>query len=115
MRFTDKGIQALRKRQARYEMVEDGGTGLAVRVSTKGIKTFSYLYRFGGKARRMTLGIYRDPALDVSPHAAKHDQRGLPYLTLADARVMLAEAKRRRDGGLDPGAEAVQDHKTERK
>ena len=44
MRFTDKGIQALKKRKARYEVVEDGGTGLAVRVSIKGGKTFSYLY-----------------------------------------------------------------------
>jgi len=115
MRFTDKGIQALKRRKARYEVVEDGGTGLAVRVSIKGAKTFSYLYRFGGKPRRMTLGVYRDRGLDGSGSAAAHDQRGLPYLTLADARVRLAEAKRKRDGGIDPGAEAVKGHKAERK
>jgi hypothetical protein len=115
MRFTDKGIQALKKRSERYEVVEDGGTGLAVRVSTKGIKTFSYLYRFGGKPRRMTLGVYRDAALDASRQAVKHDERGLSFVTLADARVGLAEARKKRDGGVDPGAEAVQDHKTERK
>ncbi len=115
MRFTDKGVQSLSKKAKRYEKVEDGGTGLAVRVSTKGVKTFSYLYRFGGKPRRMTLGVYRNRVLDASASAAAHDVRGLPYLTLADARVKLAEAKKKRDSGVDPGSEAVQGHKAERK
>jgi integrase len=114
MRFTDKSIQALRKKAERYEMVEDGGTGLSVRVSRKGVKTFNYLYRFGGKPRRMALGIYRDRALVTSGGAASHDARGLPYITLADARIKLAEARKKRDAGIDPGAEAVQGHMAER-
>lgn len=115
MRFTDKGIQALKKGKSRYEKVEDGGSGLAIRISTKGMKTFSYLYRFAGKPRRMTLGVYRDRVLDASSQAAAHDARGLPYLTLADARIKLAEAKKKRDAGIDPGAEAVKGHRVERK
>jgi len=41
MRFTDKGIQALRRRRQRYEIVEASGTGLAVRVLPKGVKCAS--------------------------------------------------------------------------
>jgi integrase len=114
MRFTDRGIQALQRKSQRYEIVEDGATGLAVRVSPRGIKAFCYLYRFGGKPRRLTLGLYRDPSLVSAASALTHDARGLPYLSLADARIKLAEARKQRDGGVDPAAEAVQAHRVER-
>ena len=86
MRFTDKGIQALKKAQSAVR----GGRGRRHRLSRsrldQGRRTFSYLYRFGGKPRRMTLGVYRDrTGLDAEQAAATHDARGLPYLTLADA------------------------------
>ena len=45
----------------------------------------------------MTLGVYRDRILDESGKAASHDARGLPYLTLADARIRL----------IDPGRVAL--------
>jgi hypothetical protein len=114
MRFTDAALRGLKPRSQRYEIVEGGATGLAVRVSIRGIKTFQYLYRFGGKARRLTLCIYGEGAM-VGESAADHDMRGLPYLTLADARVRLAEARKLRDGGVDPASVAVQQHRNERK
>ena len=57
-RFTDKGIAALKPKSKRYELVEPR-TGLALRVNTSGVKSFSYLFWFNGGPRRATLGAYR--------------------------------------------------------
>ncbi len=86
MRFTDKGIAALKPKAERYEAWEDGRTGFGVRVSPAGRKSWVFMYRFEGTPRRMTFGTY--------------PQRGL-----ADARVDLAIAKQRLQAGVDPGAE----------
>ena len=68
MRFTNNGIAGLKADSARYEIWEDGRTGLGVRVTPRSVKTFVFMYRFGGKARRMTLGRYgRTVAAGVSP------------------------------------------------
>ena len=112
--FTDRKIDNLKPAAARYEVAEGGNSGLAVRVSPRGTKTFSYLYRFGGRSRRLSLGIYRPAALLRAKGAAAHDAKGLPYLTLAEARIKLAEARRKRDSGVDPAAEAVAAHRSER-
>jgi integrase len=85
MRFTDKGIATLRPKGDRYEAWEDGRSGFGVRVAPSGRKSWLYMYRFHGKARRMTLGAY-------------------PAIPLATARVKFAEAKRKLDHGEDPGA-----------
>ena len=91
MRFTDRSIAALKSKAERYEKWEDGRTGLGVRVSPKGRKSWVYMFRFNGKARRMGLGTY-------------------PAIGLAKARVMHAGAKEMLAKGSDPGA-----HQTERK
>ena len=95
MRFTDKGIAALKSKAERYEVWEDGRTGLGARVSTVGRKSWIYMYRFEGKPRRMTLGVY-------------------PHMTLANARVHHAKAKELRDRGVDPGVVHVQKRRAER-
>ncbi len=91
MRFTDRSIAALKPKAERYEVWEDGRTGLGCRVSPKGRKSWVYMYRFNGKARRMGLGTY-------------------PAIGLAKVRVMHAGAKEILAKGADPGA-----HQTERK
>ncbi len=96
MKFTDRKIAALKPKATRYEIWEDGRTGFGVRISALGRKSWVYMYRFGGKARRMTLGVY-------------------PAVSLADAHVKLAEAKRKLDKGVDPGVEAVQARQAERR
>ena len=70
MRMTDRGIAALKPKIERYEAWEDGRTGLGVRVSPKGRKSFIYMYRFDGKARRMGLGTY--PAISLASARVKH-------------------------------------------
>jgi integrase len=93
--FTDKKIQSLKAKSARYEVWEDGRTNLGLRVSTKGRKSWVYMYRFGGKARRMTLGTY-------------------PALSLADAHIAHAAAKNRLAMGEDPGSERVVENERRR-
>ena len=95
MRFTDKGIAALRPKSERYEVWEDGRTGLGVRVSPKGRKSFVYMYRFNGKARRMGVGTY-------------------PLVSLASARVKHSNAKEALSKGIDPGAQQVEQKQAER-
>jgi integrase len=95
MRFTDKGIAALKPKAERYEKWDDGRSGFGVRVSPEGRKSFVFMYRFGGKARRMTIGRY-------------------PALSLASARVLFAKAKELLDAGKDPGALALADKRQER-
>jgi integrase len=93
MRFTDKAIAAIRPRKQRYEAWEGGGFG--VRVSPRGVKSWVFVYHFQGRSRRLTLGTY-------------------PALGLADARIRLAAARKLLGEGKDPGALAVERHRTER-
>ena len=95
MRFTDNGVAGLKPEAQRYEVWEDGRTGFGVRVAPTGRKSWLFMYRFGGKARRMTLGNY-------------------PAVGLATARVAFAEAKRKLGHGQDPGALAIADKRVER-
>lgn len=94
MRFTDYQIKNLKPQTERYELWE-GKTGFGIRVTSKGSKSFIYMYRFGGKARRMTLGLY-------------------PKMSLAEAHKKFAEAKEKLQLGIDPGAEAVAEKEEER-
>ena len=89
MKFTDKSIAALKPGPSRYEKWEDGRTGLGIRVSPKGRKTWVYMYRFSGKARRMGLGTY-------------------PAVGLASAHVKHAHAKLLLRKGIDPGAQQLE-------
>ncbi len=89
MRFTDRSIAGLKPKAKIFEVWEDGRTGLGVRMSPKGRKSWNYMYRFGGKARRMTLGTY-------------------PAVSLACARVKHAKAKELLTKGTDPGAFLVE-------
>ena len=95
MRLTDRGIAALKAKAERYEVWEDGRTGLGVRVSTVGRKSWVFMYRFGGKARRMGLSTY-------------------PAVGLADARVKHANAKALLEKGIDPGAKEIERKQAER-
>lgn len=95
MRFTDKGIAALKVKADRYEVWEDGKTGLGVRISPKGRKSWTYMYRFEGAPRRMSLGTY-------------------PTLSLANARVKHAKAKADLEKGIDPGAKQLERKRAER-
>jgi integrase len=84
MKFTDRGIQSLITSEKRYIEWKDGGGGLGIRVTPNGRKTFIFMYRFDGRARMMTLGVY-------------------PKTTLADAHQEHANALKLLEKDVDPG------------
>ncbi len=95
MRFTDRSTAALKPKAERYEAWEDGRTGFGIRVSLTGRKSWLFMYRFDGRARRMTLGVY-------------------PTMRLVTARLKHAEAKKLLSEGIDPGAKAIAARESER-
>ena len=84
MKFTEKYLKSLKSSNKRYDVKED--SGLILRVSKDESKTFSYVYKFNGKTKRITIGSY-------------------PTLSLADARTELARIKKLRHEGIDPALE----------
>jgi integrase len=88
LKFTNRGIQALKPKAERYTVWEDNGKGFGIRVSPAGRKSFLYLYRYQGKPRRMTLGAY-------------------PSIGLAAAHKLHAGAREKLDRGIDPGTEKI--------
>ena len=84
MKFTDSSIQAIKPKAERFEIWETNGKGFGLRVGQSGKKSWIYLYRFEGRARRMTLGEY-------------------PGMSLADAHEEHAKAKKALSKGIDPG------------
>ena len=91
MRFTDKYIKALKARENRFEIGEEGG--LYIRVAPSGKKTWVFKYWSGGRWRRYTIGAY-------------------PSWSLSEARDEVAKARAQKDRGEDP-AQAKQDKKKE--
>lgn len=95
VRFTDARIRSLKPKADRYEVWELGRRGFGLRVAPSGRKSWIFLYRFDGKARRMTLGTY-------------------PRIKLAQAHDAHGRAERRLDEGHDPGKELVNARKAQR-
>ena len=92
--FTDRTVAAARPKAARYERWEPSGLGL--RITPKGKKSWVWLFRVEGKNRRVTFGSY-------------------PTMGLAAARTALAKAKEAVSKGGDPGKQLVKSRRTERR
>lgn len=95
-KLTDRAVKLLKPRSERFEVWDTSNAGFGVRVSPAGRKSFIYLYRFEGRPRRMTLGVY-------------------PRMSLATARTRQAEARELlEEKGRDPGAELVKGKRANR-
>ncbi len=70
-RLTDAGIRSLLPKDHQYDVFDELVTGLSVRVSPGGRKSFNYLYRFNGVSRRMTLGAFPTLQLAVARDLAR--------------------------------------------
>ena len=95
-KLTDRAVKLLKPRSERFEVWDSSTPGFGVRVSPAGRKSFIFLYRFEGRARRMTIGVY-------------------PRMSLASARTRHAEARELlEEKGRDPGSELVKGKRARR-
>lgn len=85
MRLTDSRVKALKPKSDRY-IEWEGQTGFGVRVAPTGRKTFVFMYRFDGKPRMLSIGVY-------------------PKTSLGSAKVHLAQARKKIEDGTDPGVQ----------
>ncbi len=83
MKLSDTAVRKA-KPQAKPRKMGDGG-GMYLEVMPNGSKYWRLKYRFGGKEKRLALGVY-------------------PDVTLADARERRNEARKLLANGGDPGA-----------
>lgn len=93
MKLTDRQIKNLKPKPERYEIWE--GRGFGIRVFPSGIKSWVYMYRFDGKAKRITFGNY-------------------PKMSVAVAHAAFGKALADLEKGIDPGAAMVNFNREDR-
>jgi hypothetical protein len=65
----------LKSNDKQFELFDQKVRGLAIRVSSKGTKTFNFHYRMGGRSRRLTLGRYPSTSLKEARQKAQDASR----------------------------------------
>jgi integrase len=96
MKFTDKGIQALKPQEKRYEVCDSSSRGLRLRISINGTKSWVFAYRREGTLTRLVFGHY--PAMSLSAARAKYAEyrqmlsRGI-YPAMAEAATKAEALK----------------------
>jgi len=93
MKLTDRQIKNLKPKSQRYEVWE--GNGFGIRVFPTGCKSWVFMYRFEGKARRLTFGNY-------------------PQISVAEAHAAYGKALTDLEKGTDAGASLVTANKENR-
>ena len=101
MQFTDARVRALRPKGKRYEVWDDEGRGLGLRVAPTGRRTWIYVYKFHGRARRLTIGIF--PEVLVEEARVKHSQARVQLSKGVDPGQVLIDARRGYQGELTVG------------
>jgi len=95
-KLTDAAVRAYKSNGTNdVDYTEKGGFG--VRVRKTGAKSFFYRYRFQGKVRFMTLGVYFDESKKI-----KKPSEGSENKSLVEARDKYTAAWKLRKKGLDP-------------
>lgn len=83
-KFTDQWLKALKADALRERHFGDSSCkGLSLKVTKKGVRSFSYTFRLGSKTGRVTLGCYPDVAL-------------------AEARSQVEDLRKLVSSGIDP-------------
>lgn len=85
-KLTHRFVKGLQPPEKPVEYYDENESGLILRLSKAGTKTFAYRYRFAGKNRRFTIGKF-------------------PEISLSDARARVRELKVQVNNGVDPQAE----------
>lgn len=84
--ITHRFVKGLQPPEKPVEYYDENESGLILRLSRVGTKTFAYRYRFSGKNRRFTIGKF-------------------PEKSLSDARADVRKLKVKVNDGIDPQAE----------
>ncbi len=85
--LTDTKIRAAKGREGAYKLADRDG--LYLHVAPSGSKSWRFDYRLAGKRETLTIGRYPD----VSLEQARHGVRKPGFISLADARSMLARGE----------------------
>ena len=93
MKLTDRQIKNLKPKRDRYEVWE--GRGFGIRVFPTGKKSWVFMYRFEGRARRITFGNY-------------------PQISVAEAHAAHGKALTDLEKSIDPGSNLVSHNKEHR-
>jgi integrase len=91
MKLTTKYVENVRPDEARREIADGGCAGLYLLLQPSGHRSWAVRYRVGGRSAKLTIGSW-------------------PEVSLLDARVAAAAARKRVKQGEDPAA-AKQDDK----
>jgi integrase len=83
--LTEKVISQAKPKEKLYRISDGIRNGLSLEVSPEGGKRWRFRYRFGGKAKMLSLGTY-------------------PLVPLAEARDLAKEARKELARGVDPSA-----------
>ena len=83
-KLTDTAIRTAKPKEKPWKLTDGGG--LYIEIAPSGGKWWRLKYRFGGKEKRLSLGVY-------------------PFVSLKDARARAIAAKELLARGIDPSAE----------
>ncbi|MEE4236637.1 MAG: Arm DNA-binding domain-containing protein, partial [Anderseniella sp.] len=98
MRLTDKDVKNLSAAPGqRVEIPDDIQRGLRIRVTDKGVKTWSVQRRINGRKRRFTIGAYPEIGL-----AEARDRAARLLVQAADGHDPVAEKRQRRLQPVEP-------------
>jgi integrase len=92
-RLTDQKLRSLKPKEKLYRAAD--ADGLCVEVHPSGARYWRYRYRFAGKAKMQSLGVY-------------------PEVSLAEAREALEHARKSLRGGTDPVQQRQRDELSRR-
>lgn len=90
-KLTETGVAKIKPpTSGRLDIADAVVTGLALRVTPSGVKSWCFIYRFGGTQRRMTIGRY--PEIDLMK-ARQIVRKGKEDIALGDDPYSMREEK----------------------
>lgn len=103
--LTDTELRKLKPTDKTFKVSDRDG--MYVAVATTGTKSFRYDYRVNGRRETLTLGRYDENLSSKVTRELENLEFGIS-LTLAEARLLLAEARRRVERGESPSRAKVE-------
>lgn len=97
--LTDTELKKLKQTDKTYKVADRDG--MYVSVATSGTKSFRYDYRINGRRETLTIGRYDENISSKVARGLEELEYGIS-LTLAEARMLLADARRSVEKGESP-------------